>query len=45
MLFVPDGIENAVIEYAIGTEGATQVGSIQLAPELGLPPRRAYLLD
>ena len=45
MLFVPDGIENAVVEYAVGTEGATEVGSVQLAPELGLPPRRAYLLD
>jgi hypothetical protein len=45
MLFVPDGDENAVIEYAISTDGATEVGSIQLAPGPPLLPRGVYLLD
>jgi hypothetical protein len=45
MLFVPDGDENAVIGYAITADGAAEVGRIQLAPGLGLPPRGAYLLD
>lgn len=45
MLFVPDGIENAIIEFAISEDGAAEVGTVQIAPELGLVPRQAYVLN
>ena len=45
LLFVPDGIDNAVIEYALTEDGPAEVGSVEIAPQLGLPPRQVYLLD
>ncbi len=45
MLFVPDSIENAVIELGPDGDGFTRVGSTQIAPGLGLPPTQVHLLD
>ena len=45
MLYVPDAGGNAVVEFSIAEDGVTEVGSVQIAPGLGLPPRRAYLLE
>ncbi|MGB5810773.1 MAG: hypothetical protein WBG86_09600, partial [Polyangiales bacterium] len=45
LLFVPDGVESAVIEYALTESGPMEVGSVELAPGLGLPPRKVYLLE
>ncbi len=45
MLYVPDAAANAVIELAEHDEGFTEVGSMQIAPGLGLPPSQVYLLN
>lgn len=45
MLYVPDAVENAVIEFAANSSGFVEVGSTEIAPGLGLPPAKVYLLD
>jgi hypothetical protein len=45
MLYVPDAVENAVIEFAADGDGFVEVGSTEIAPGLGLPPTKVYLLD
>jgi len=45
MLYVPDAAENAILEFAGSEAGFTEVGSIEIAPGLGLPPTKVYLLD
>jgi hypothetical protein len=45
MLYVPDAAENAVIELAWDGEGFTEVGAIEIAPGLALPPTQVYLLN
>jgi hypothetical protein len=45
MLYVPDVVANAVVEFAADENGFTEVGSTQIAPGLGLPPTKVYLLD
>jgi hypothetical protein len=45
MLYVPDVVANAVVEFAAGENGFTEVGSTQIAPGLGLPPTKVYRLD
>ncbi|MEM9731339.1 MAG: hypothetical protein AAF997_22375 [Myxococcota bacterium] len=46
-IFVPDAADdaNAVFEYAIESDAATEIRTIEIAPSLGLPPRRAYYLE
>ena len=45
MLYVPDTAQNAVLELAASEGGFIEVGSTDLAPGLGLPPTKVYLLD
>lgn len=45
MVFVPDAAADAVIELALDGGDLVPVGSREIAPELGLPPTQAYLLD
>jgi len=45
MLYVPDVVANAVVELAADGDGFVEVGSTQIAPGLGLPPTKVYLLD
>jgi hypothetical protein len=45
MLYVPDTVQNAVLELAASEGGFIEVGSTELAPGLGLPPTKVYLLD
>jgi hypothetical protein len=45
MLYVPDAFENAVIELAADADGFVELGSTEIAPGLGLPPSKVYLLD
>lgn len=45
MLYVPDAAENAVLEFAADEGGFVQVGSNTIAPGIGLPPTKVYLLD
>jgi hypothetical protein len=45
MLYVPDAAENAVLELAASEGGFIEVGSTEVAPGLGLPPTKVYLLD
>ena len=44
-LYVPDAGANRVIELAIREDGATEVGSVPIAPSIGFPPRAVYRLD
>ena len=43
-LYVPDAGANIVLEFTVEAEGATQIGSIPIAPSVGFPPRAVYLL-
>ncbi|MGB3050020.1 MAG: hypothetical protein WBB42_03435 [Polyangiales bacterium] len=45
MLYVPDTAENAVLEFAADEGGFIEVGSSTIAPGIGLPPTKVYLLD
>jgi len=45
MLYVPDEVEGAVVEFAAGEGAFVEVGKTEVAPGLGLPPRKVYLLD
>jgi hypothetical protein len=45
MLYVPDVVANAVVEFAVDEDGFVEVGSTQIAPSLGLPPTQVHLLD
>ncbi len=45
MLYVPDAAQNAVLELAANEDGFVEVGSTEIAPGLGLPPTKVYLLD
>ena len=45
MLYVPDTAQNAVLELAASEGGFIEVSSTDLAPGLGLPPTKVYLLD
>lgn len=45
MLYVPDASENAVVEFAADEGGFVEVGSTTIAPGIGLPPTKVYLLD
>jgi hypothetical protein len=45
MLYVPSASQNAVIELAAVEGGFSEVGSIEIAPDLDLPPTQVYLLD
>ncbi len=45
MLYVPDVVVNAVVEFAADGDGFVEVGSAPIAPGLGLPPTKVYLLD
>ena len=45
MLYVPDAAQNVVLELAASERGFVEVGSTEIAPGLGLPPTKVYLLD
>jgi len=45
MLYVPDVVANAVVEFAADGGGFEATGSTEIAPGLGLPPTKVYLLD
>jgi hypothetical protein len=45
MLYVPDAVEGAVVEFAREEGAFAEVGTTEIAPRLGLPPRKVYLLD
>jgi len=45
MLYVPDAAANAVVEFASDAGGFVEVGSNTIAPGIGLPPTKVYLLD
>jgi hypothetical protein len=45
MLYVPDAVANAVVELAADGDSFVAAGSTQIAPGLGLPPTKVYLLD
>lgn len=45
MLYVPDVVANAVLEFAADEDGFTETGSTEIAPSLGLPPTKVYRLD
>jgi hypothetical protein len=45
MLFVPDAAANAVVELAFDGGQLIQLGSVEIARELGLPPTQVYLLE
>ena len=45
MLYVPDAAENEVLELAADGGGFVELGSSTIAPGVGLPPTKVYLLD
>jgi hypothetical protein len=45
MLYVPDAAENAVLEFAVEEGSFVEVGAVVIAPGIGLPPTKVYLLD
>lgn len=45
MLYVPDAAANAVVEFTKDAGGFVELGSIPIAPGLGLPPTQVYVLD
>jgi len=45
MLYVPDAGENGVVEFASDEGSFVETGSTSIAPGLGLPPTKVYLLD
>lgn len=45
MLYVPDGAENAVLEFAAADGSFVELGPVMIAPGIGLPPTKVYLLD
>lgn len=45
MLYVPDAAENAVLHFAADEGGFIDIGSSTIAPGIGLPPTKVYLLD
>lgn len=45
MLYVPDAAENAVLEFAAEEGSFVEVGSVMIAPGIGLPPTKVYLLE
>ena len=45
MLYVPDAAENVVLELAADGAGFVELGSSTIAPGVGLPPTKVYLLD
>ena len=45
MLYVPDAVANAVLEFAVDEDGFIEAGSTEIAPSLGLPPTKVYRLD
>ena len=45
MLYVPDAAENAIVEFAADGDGFVEVGSVEIAPDLSLPPIKVYLLN
>ena len=45
MLYVPDAAQNAVVEFASDEGSFVETGSTSIAPGLGLPPTKVYLLD
>ena len=45
MLYVPDAADNAVVEFAVRRRRLRRAGLDQIAPGLGLPPTKVYLLD
>jgi len=45
MLYVPDAAQNAVLEFAAEEGGFVEVGAVIVAPGIGLPPTKVYLLD
>lgn len=45
MLYVPDAAQNAVVEFASDDGSFVETGSTSIAPGLGLPPTKVYLLD
>jgi len=45
MLYVPDAAENVVLEFAPDEGGFVELGSTAIAPAIGLPPTKVYLLD
>lgn len=45
MLYVPDAAQNAVVEFASDDGSFVETGSTSIAPGLGLPPTKIYLLD
>ena len=45
MLYVPDAAENEVLELAADGCGFVELGSSTIAPGVGLPPTKVYLLD
>ena len=44
-LYVPDAGRNEVLELVLEEDGATEVGSIRIAPSIGFPPRAVYRLN
>ena len=45
MLYVPDAAAGAVVELDQDAGGFVEIGSVEIAPGLGLPPTQVYLLD
>lgn len=45
MLYVPDAAQNVVLEFAADEGGFVELGSSVIAPGIGLPPTKVYLLD
>jgi len=45
MLYVPDAAQDAVVEFASDDGSFVETGSTSIAPGLGLPPTKVYLLD
>lgn len=45
MLYVPDASENAIVAFAADEGGFVEVGSTTIAPGIGLPPTKVYLLE
>jgi hypothetical protein len=45
MLYVPDAAQNAVLEFAADEGSFVEVGSVMIAPGIGLPPTKVYLLE
>jgi len=45
MLYLPDAAQDAVVEFASDDGSFVETGSTSIAPGLGLPPTKVYLLD